>query len=54
MIDTLCHVLHHTTLKETIKCTVCGHRKSCTEIPMHASKAMHRQPQLCESTKLER
>ena len=54
MIDTLCHVLPHTTLKETTKCMVCGHRKSCTAIPTCASKLMCCQPKPCESTNIER
>jgi len=54
MIDTLCHVLQCTTLKETIKCMVCGLRKLCMAIPMHASKVMHCQPQPQENTNIER
>jgi len=54
MIDTLCHVLCCTTLKETIKCTVCGHRKLCSAIPACTSKLICCQPQLCESTNQER
>ena len=54
MIDTLCHVLCCTTLKETTKCMVCSHRKSCMTIPAWASKQMCCQPQPCESTNIER
>jgi len=54
MIDTLCHVLWHTTLKEITNCTVYSHRKSCTAIPMHTSKVMHCQPQPQENSNIER
>jgi len=54
MIDTLCHVLQGTTLKEITKCMVCSHRKSCMAIPAHTSKVMHCQSQPQENTNIER
>jgi hypothetical protein len=46
--------LKHYKEKRLPKCIVCGHRKSCMKVAMHASKVMCRVPQPCENTNTKR